>query len=254
MNIKPLQFNFIQYAPKSTVTSPMRMRNQITADTVSFSGNNEPEKKPDPLDVLVPKNQGTIFRKVRDENGKIIGKEKVKVDIVNGGGGLFEFQLDGKTLGGVIMSCINAESQKAKPEIKKDYEEEGIVGDRIYVDYVINYFEEEYGGMGHLADLLEVAACKEKGFDTNVISYSKCESSPLHYVRGKRFIPFSKYDKNLCKVYDNKDPNDIVKEVIDNTPKDEKFDTSKIRHYFIMYMPKEQAKELEEELKANPIF
>ena len=254
MNIIPLQFNFIKTKPQNTVTSPLRMKKQIAVDTVSFSGNTEPAKKPDPLDKLVPKNKGVIYKKVRDEKGKVIEKVPVKTDIVNDGGGLFLFKIDGKQAGGVVMSCLKKDCDTKDSDLIKDSENEGIVGDRMYVYYVQNDNQEEYGGIGHLADLLEVAACKEMGFEPNVISYSVEDSAPLHYLRGKRFIPFKEYSENLYKYYDNKNPDDVVKEIIDSTPKGEKFDTSNIKDYFMVYMPKEMTKELEEELKEHPIF
>jgi len=252
MNIIPLQFNFIKPKPQSAVTSPLRIKNQITADTVSFSGNTEPVKKPDPLDKLIPKHKGIIYKKGTDENGNRT-KTPVKVDIENNKSGLFLFKIGEDIIGGVSMTYLRSNNPK-EPDLTRDYEEEGIVGDRIYVDYVENYKQEEYGGVAHLADLLEVAACKEFGIDTNVISLSRDEAAPMHYARGKRFIPFEKYDKELYEKYDNREPNEVVKNIVERTPKGEKYDTSEIKDMFITYMPKSMAKELEEELKKNPIF
>jgi len=255
MKINPIQFKFIQAKPQNTVTSPLRMKNPIMADTVHFLGNTKPEKEPDLLDVLVPKNKGTIFKKIRDENGKIIERVPVKVDIINDGGGLFLFKIDGKQAGGVVMTCLQKDCDTKDPDIIRDYENEGVVGDRMYVNYVQNDNQDEYGGIGHLADLLEVAACNEMGFKPNVISYSVEDSAPMHYVRGKRFIPFKEYNsESLYKFYDNKEPDDVVKEIIDKNTKGEKFDTSKIKDYFLVYMPQDMIKELEEELKEHPIF
>ena len=144
MKINQVQFNLIYPKPQSTVNSPLRMKSPILEDTVSFSGNTEPVKKPNPLDKLVPKNKGIIYKKVRDEKGKVIEKVPVKTDIVNDGGGLFLFKIDGKEVGGVLMTCLFDDEKTEKSELTNDYKNEGIVGDRMYVNYVQNDNQEEY--------------------------------------------------------------------------------------------------------------
>ena len=258
MNIIPLQFNFIKSKPQSAVTSPLRMKSPVLKDTVSFSGNTEPVKKPDPLDKLVPKNQGVIYKKVRDKDGNVVKKERVEVDIVKTKANTFQFKKDKKVIGRVELRYIPEEScgdSSSFGGLGRNYEEEDITGARLAVDYLYNDCEEEYGGVGHLADLLEVAACKKLGIKPNVISYSVLDAVPLHYMRGKRFIPLNRFDKKFSKYYDRENLNEVVREIVEKTPKGQNFDTSSIKApFFVTYMPKEMIKELEEELKEHPIF
>ena len=260
MRINPVQFNFIQSKQQKVVTSPLRMNNALQCDTVSFSGKNE-EDETSKIDNLKPKHKGIIYKKVRDENGNIV-KVPHEVKIVKRAGGMFEFR-DGKDLVGYVRLGYIPASHCQKDSIyyddylTKNYDDLGIKDDRIEVDYVENFEEKKYGGIGHLADLIEVAACKELGFEPNVVSVSVPSALPMHYARGKRFVPYERYlDEFEMKKYDcfSKDPNEAVKEVVENKSKNGRFDTSSLDMALLMYMPKDMIKELEEELKKNPIF
>jgi len=258
MKITPIQFNFVQSKPQNTVNRTMRMTNGLQADTVSFSSSCRKEKTEQPQKTLndcVPKHKGIVYKKIKDEKGQVIEKKPVEVDIVKIGASDFEFELDGEIVGGVRMNYFKKNGRKDKfSNLYWNYRREGIKGDRIIANYIYNCNENEYGGIGHLADLVEVACCKELGFEPNVVSHSVPDAAPLHYLRGKRFVPFRKYNKQYNWYYNRKNPNAMVKEIIENTPKGQKFDTSKIHHCFLTYMPKEMIKELEEELKEHPIF
>ncbi|MBQ6516119.1 hypothetical protein IJI31_02955 [bacterium] len=259
MKITPIQFNFVQSKPQNTVNRPLQMNKGLMTDVVSFTGSDKQEKTKKKLEDLEPKHKGIIYKKVRDEKGNVIKKIPVEVDIVNWGEGEFQFKLDDECIGYVQLHHIPAEEcdKNSWAELYMNYKEEGVVGDRLEVKYLSNQNEEEYGGIGHLADLLEVAACKEMGIKPNVISHAALNASPLHYVRGKRFIPYERY----CSIeerdeYDilDKNPNDTIKEIIESTPKGEKFDTSELDMFLVMYMPKDMIKSLEKELKKHPIF
>ncbi|MBQ6516111.1 hypothetical protein IJI31_02915 [bacterium] len=271
MKINPVQFNFIQPKPQKTVNRTLLLNNTLTTDTVSFSGvldifrgkkTEEPEKT---LDDLVPKHKGIIYKKVTDKNGKIVDKVPVEVDIVkkeNPKTEPTEFFItkDDQLLGYVKLKYYSEKDCKEDPyrTLCKDFKEEGIKGGRIEVKYIHNFCEDEYAGIGHLADLIEVAACKELGIEPNIVSLSFNNVAPIHYLRGKRFFPYEKYcpDSEMKKhnLYD-KNPNDTVREIIENTSKGENFDTSPIKATCLyMYMPKEQVKKLEKELENHPIF
>ena len=259
MKITPIQFNFVQRKPQNTVSTPLRMNNGLQTDIVNFSGlfkKEVPAKKPEKtLNDLVPKHKGIVYKKIKDEKGQVIAKEPVEVDIVKNGASDFEFEVDGNLIGGLRMSYYSPKNKEGFCNEKyKDYRREGIKGDRIIAEYIYNCKQEEYCGMGHLSDLIEVAACRELGFEPNVVSWSMTDAAPLHYMRGKRFVPFKRYNRHYQWYYHRKNPNDMVKEIIENTPKGQKFDTSKINHCFLTYMPKEMIGELEEELKEHPIF
>ena len=259
MRINPIQFNFIQQKPQKAGISPLRNNNGFQTDTISFSGKTKKEKLTKNLENLEPKHKGTIYKKIRNKKGEIVKRVPVEVDIVNWGGGEFQFTINDECIGYVQMYQIPAEScdKNGWAELYKNYKEEGIVGDRLEVKYLSNMKEEEYGGIGHLADLLEVAACKEIGIKPNIISYAAINAAPLHYIRGKRFVPYERYcsidERNEFDLFD-KNPNDTIKKIIEKTPKGKKFDTSELEMFLVMYMPKKMIKELETELEEHPIF
>ena len=258
MKITPISLNYIQQnKSQSAVSSLLHMNNALQADTVSFSGKDE-EQKAKMLYDLYPKHKGIIYKKVKDEDGNVTEKIPVEVDIVKQYDS-FCFVRDGKILGYVQLTYVPEEDRK---DVKHDYlyrnyKKEGIIGDRIIVDYLKNKYEDKYCGMGHLGDLVAVDACNKLGIEPNVVSESVPDAAPLHYMRGKRFVPYKKYldryDRKSKDIF-GKSPNETVKKIIENTPKGERFDTSEITQMPLMYMPKEMIKELEEELKEHPIF
>ena len=262
MKINPIQFNLIQSKPQNRVSCPLRMNNSLETDVVSFTRRRQiPEETPEEkMEKLVPQNGGFIYKKVRNKKGEIKEKVPVKVDITKKESGEFDFVHNGKIVGYTRLRYIPASecSEKFFGGLDKNYKELGIEGDRIEVKFVANENEENYGGIGHLADLLEVDACKKLGFEPNVVSYSFSTAAPFHYMRGKRFVP---YDMCCTESTINRyglsgeDPNETVKEIIKNSKKGDDFDTTPIKQGFLlMYMPKEMSKELEEELKEHPIF
>ena len=259
MKINPMQFNLIQSKPQNRVSCPLRINNELKADTFSFTGKTKEKEYIDPLEKLVPKHKGIIYKKVCDEKGNVIKKVPVEADIVTNNPGTFQFKIDDEEIGYVQLIYIPAErcNKNNWADLYNDYKDEGITGDRLSVKYLHNNQQEKYCGIGHLADLLEVACCKKIGFKPNVVSYSAVDAAPLHYLRGKRFVPYEHYcSQDEMKDYnlEGKNPNDTIKEILENTPKGQKFDTSEIEMYLIMYMPKEQVKNLEKELKEHPIF
>ena len=268
MEIKFGNFNHFQNIPKQRITNPMSKLAPLKADTVSFSGNVSDDNKSvkdsimdmlygtDTLEKLVPKHKGIVYKKIKDANGKVIDKIPVEIDIVKTMPGEFQFQKDGEVIGTLELSYVSADKcgDDGVCFLHKNYKEEGIVGPRIIVNYVHNSKEEEYGGVAHLADLIEVAACKKIGFEPNVVSESFRNVTPLHYIRGKRFVPYEKYLSEYSLKKDKKNPNEIVEKIIATTPKGQKYDASELNPNFVMYMPKEMIKELEEELKEHPIF
>ena len=267
MKINPIQFNYIQTKPQSTVNRPMLMNNGLQTDTVSFSGifdvfkkTKAPEKT---LEDLVPQHKGIIYKKVFDQNGEVVDKTPVEVDIVRNDKSdenEFFIKKDDNVLGNIKLKYYSKKECKENPyrTLCKDFKEENIKGGRIEVKFISNRCPYMYSGIGHLADLFEVAACKELGIEPNIVSLSFINVAPVHYLRGKRFFPYEKYcSDSQMRGYDlyGKNPNDTIKEIIDRTPKGQKFDTSSFKQGFLlMYMPKKQAKELEKELKEHPIF
>ena len=254
MKINPINFNFIQNKQNNRTLPQSSKLSGLKADTYTFTGVADAEDVAR-LNRLVPKHKGVVYKKVLDSKGEVIDKIPLEVDIKNCGEGTFHFDIDKKTIGGVVLKYIPRNKCKDTDNdiCSRFYPEEGFWGDRVAVDYLYNVNELQYGGIGHLADLLEVAVCNELGFKPSVISKSMEHAGPIHYKRGKRFIPFEKYDDQMKHFY-NKDPNEIIKAIVENTPKGEYFDTSCIYHYFLTYMPDDMVEKLEDELSEHPIF
>lgn len=254
MNISSVSSKFNYYGQsdckKQLPQSPKL--NTLKADTYSFTGIFDRFKKTKDLEELVPKHKGIVYEKIRDENGNVIKKVPVEVDIVKDTPKSFVFMRDQDIVGELKLEYV--EGSWNGRMLRKNYRKHGVTGKRIEVNFVKNIAPEKYSGIAHLSDLIEVACCKEMGFKPTVVSYSINKVAPLHYLRGKRFIPFNEYNTYYSNYYEGCDPNEIVADIIKRTPKGEKFDTSEIKHSFLMYMPKEMIQELEEELKEHPIF
>ena len=260
MKINPLQFNFIQPKQQNVVKYSFVSNNLLQQDVVSFTANNRKETPRDKMKKLVPKHKGIIYKKVCDENENVIKKIPVEVDIVKSSPHEFQFQKDEDVVGYVKLSYIPEEDCGGHEScsIYRDYKEEGISGTRIEVEMIRNIKYDEYGGIGHLADLLEVACCKELDIKPNIVSYSFDDVAPLHYKRGKRFIPYEKcytpYEMEMLNL-GGENPNDIIQKIVESTPENECYDTSPIKtNFLLMYMPEKMIQKLEEELKEHPIF
>jgi len=226
------------------------------------------------LGKLNPRHKGIIYEKITQRDGSI-KKVPTKVKIEKEDGNVFNFVKNGETIGYVILNYITEEDKPyidfkeknsshnyefeflgkyKKDVLGKDYEKYGIKGDRIIVEFLTNNRESQYGGIGHLADLLEVACCKELGIKPNIISYSTKEAIPLHYKRGKRFIPFEMYNKDFTVLYGGADPNELAAKAIAEKDTHGKYNLKDLGGSFLMYMPEKLVEKYEKELEKNPIF
>jgi len=141
---------------------------------------------------------------------------------------------------------------KTSRELYKDYPEEGIVGDRLIVEYLKNETRDKLGGVGKLADKMAVKYCLDHNISPNIISYAKINSEVAHYKRGKRFIPPEKDSieyKALMQRYDTADMNKIIEELL----KKDKDDNIFIQgfYYPVMYMPKELFEKYKNEITSK---
>lgn len=130
-----------------------------------------------------------------------------------------------------------------------------------YVQRIENKKPYEYGRFGYLADKTEVQYCLEKGMDTfEIRSQGALNSHALHYLRGKQFEGIATTDQIRTFQYmfpwaklDSFDYNTIVKFIIDNTPKGEKFNTEFLGQ-IPMFMPQKVIQKYIKELIKNPII
>ena len=110
----------------------------------------------------------------------------------------------------------------------------------INVEFIKNQYPQFYSNFGALADQIEVEHCLKRGLDTfEIKSDAGLNSHAKHYLRGKRFV-VEKY-------------NEIVKNIIESTPKGEQFNTAKLGK-IKMYMPKEMIERILENIRKKPLL
>ena len=130
-----------------------------------------------------------------------------------------------------------------KFDLTGNYPKEGIIGDRIIVYYLYNYYDKNYGGIGKLADKAEVKYCIENNIPPNIVSVADDDSHLAHYSRGKRFFQPPKGSEEydfLMETYGTPNPNKALKELLNKSRKNgQKVDLDKWNEYdFMMYLPK----------------
>ena len=110
----------------------------------------------------------------------------------------------------------------------------------VHVNFIHNMNPQLYSGLGRTADQIEVEHCLQRGLkDFQIESTAAMNSHALHYLRGKRFIP--------------KKFNQKVKQIIEATPKGEKYNTSFLG-MVKMYMPRELIQKYIEIIKQCPLL
>ena len=130
-----------------------------------------------------------------------------------------------------------------------------------HVQLIQNNMPEYYGKFGLLTDKLEVQYCLEKGMNNfEILSNGATNSHALHYQRGKRFKGNAnpKQIERFMEIFNNPglksfSYNSIVKYIVENTPKGERFNTMFLNQ-IPMYMPKKLIQKYTKELLKNPII
>jgi hypothetical protein len=126
----------------------------------------------------------------------------------------------------------------------------------VHVTFITNMNPQLYKGVGALADQIEVEHCMQRGLkDFRIVSEAALNSHALHYLRGKRFIDPKDPEerKSLLEKFQTFNINDIVKSIIEKTPKGERFKTSFLGQ-INMFMPKEMIKKYMEIAKEHPVL
>ena len=128
-------------------------------------------------------------------------------------------------------------------DLAGNYPDEGIIGDRIIVSYLENYDDENYGGIGKLADKTAVKYCLENNIEPNILSVAGDDSHLAHYSRGKRFIKPEKGSQEydfLMETYGTPNPNKALKELLKKSRETgQDIDLRKWNeHEFKMFLPK----------------
>lgn len=128
--------------------------------------------------------------------------------------------------------------------------------DGAYIAMVKNEKQEIYGGVEKLAQRLAVANCLKRGLkDFKITGDALWNSHAIHYLAGMRFGPMDNKYRALSakRLYGTDNVNTIVKNIIENTPKGEKYYTS-ILGCVRMHMQKSVIKNITEYLKKHPVL
>ena len=199
----------------------------------------------------VPKgqNKGIIYKKVTDEATGKITKQAIEVDIEiedrkSWDQTVYHFKHDGKEVGYVILEDhINIPEEEKIFLLTSDIPQFGIIGDRIIVKHLMNYNQQQYAGIGELADKIAVEHCNRRGIKPIIISEASYNSHAAHYKRGKRYL----YSD------ENNNPNEIVRKIIEETPDGEQCNTGHLG-ILISYMPDELIQKIQKYLLSNPLL
>jgi len=195
----------------------------------------------------IGKNIGQIYQKITNPATGEIEKKQIDVDIdiqKRYDQTIYTFKDNDKKVGYVILEDhVNIPKEEKIYLLTSDIPEFGIVGDRIIVKHLMNYNPNKYAGIGNLADKIAVQHCQKLGIKPVIISEAAYNSHAAHYKRGKRYL-YSNESNN---------PNEIIKNIIAQTPKGEKCDTSRMG-MLISYMPEELVAKHIKELEINPVL
>ncbi len=130
-------------------------------------------------------------------------------------------------------------------DLYKNYPKQKITGARIIVDYIQNWNDKKYGGIGKLADKMEVQLCQEKNIAPVIISIADINSYAAHYKRGKRFLPIPPQNQSY-KFYEEKykttNINKILASLIKRSNETHTHIDFKGWGYLLMYMPQKLIK------------
>ena len=125
-----------------------------------------------------------------------------------------------------------------------------------YIQMVKNFNQNKYGGIGVIADRIAVENCLKRGLvDFEVTGDAIWDSHAAHYLTGKRFTPIEDSDriKILKRKFGTKNPNKIVKQIIENTHQGKKCHTD-ILKTVSFYLPKKLINKYVQLAKTNPIL
>jgi hypothetical protein len=108
-----------------------------------------------------------------------------------------------------------------------------------HIFHVENLNQAKYGGINILSDRIAVENCLKRGIkDFEITGDAVWNSHAAHYLSGKRFKHVDYEKAKLFKQrYGESNPNKIIKNVIENTPKGEKYYTEGLKT-ISFYLPK----------------
>lgn len=217
-----------------------------------------------------PENKATIYKRIKTKDGGI-KKQKLDVNVLTSNDGEWRttyhfFTPNLKKEIGYITIGDYSTLKKVNPyefmnekyfnnALFADYKKQGIIGDRIKIDYLQNWDDKRYSGIGALGDRLSVEYCLRNKLPLNIISEADFNSHIAHFLRGKRyFIPpkDSAAGEFFQKRYGTRNPNAIIKNLLKES-NGNRIDTSGWG-LLPMYMPKETAEKYVKSALESPII
>ncbi len=228
--------------------------NQIVRTIRHFNG--ETHRFEDARVVMIEDASAVMFKRVKNTKGKI-EKIPIYINLATSQDNYRTFYyflepVTNKEIGYVAIS----DWRKVKDSVPykmgmfdegliKDYIEQGVIGDRVSIDYVKNNMEELYSGAGSLADRLALEYCLRNKLKPQVTLTASENAHSAHFQRGYRFFPEQKSSSF--------DANKTVASRILNTKCGEKVYTRNLGNLY-MYMPKNVIEQHLFEISRNPVL
>lgn len=136
----------------------------------------------------------------------------------------------------------------------RNYPRYDVIGPRVVVDYLQNWNDKDYGGIGKLADKISVKHCLEHNMKPVIVSVADWNSHIAHYLRGKRYLPLepgSPGHSFFKENYGSANLNKIIEKLLRKSEKTgEKVDI-KDWGFAPMYMPQELVEKYTEEIEND---
>lgn len=125
----------------------------------------------------------------------------------------------------------------------------------VHLFKVENLARDKYRGINRLADRIGVENCLKRGLtEFEITGDAILNSHAAHYLSGKRFNPVDRTRaKQFKRKYGTENPNEIIKNIIKNTPKGQRYYTEDLRN-ISFYLPKDLIEKYINLSKIKPIL
>lgn len=214
-----------------------------------------------------PKNIGIVYKKEYDPVTNKIVKKPMEVNILTSTDGEWQtaYHMMSKDLKEEIGYVNIGDLSRQKTtnpksfydtdaKYLKDYPKLGIQGDRITVNFLKNWDERLYSGIGKLADQLEIEYCLKNGIRPCIISESEKGAEFAHFKRGKRFLPVDDNQKKFfMKKYSTANVNHIIKRLLRHI-ENKHLQLDAYPDNLMMYLPQKIIDKYLLEIKKHPIL
>jgi len=137
--------------------------------------------------------------------------------------------------------------------LEQDYPEQGILGDRISIEYLKNNYPDKYSGIGETCDQIAIEYCLKEKMLPQIVSEADPKSIIAHYKRGRRFLPAILNKKEYIQEFGTNDINKIIEKRIKANPSDKDVYCEDLG-IPTMYMPQKIIEKYMKRIKEAPIL